>query len=54
MFLAPDPKIYGKEYNCVYKRVGDNKMTYVFSPTMAVADFKAEGSSYFPGVTHGE
>ena len=54
MFLAPDPKIYGKDYNCMYKRVGDNKMTYVFSPTMAIADFKVAGSGYFPGVTHGE
>jgi hypothetical protein len=54
MFLAPDPKIYGSDYNCVYKRVGDNKMTYVFSPTMAIADFKLPGSGYFPGVTHGE
>lgn len=54
MFLAPDPKIYGKEYNCIYKRVGDNKMTYVVSPGMAIIDFAAPGASYFPGVTHGE
>lgn len=54
MFLAPDPAIYGKEYNCIYKRVGDSKMTYVFSPTMAVVDFAAPGAAYFPGVTHGE
>lgn len=54
MFLAPDPAIYGKEYNCLYKRVGDDKMTYVFSPLMAIADFVVPGSKFFPGVTHGE
>ena len=53
MFLAPDPTIYGADYNCLYKRVGESKMTYIFSPAMAVADFKTSGD-YFPGVTHGE
>ena len=51
MFLAPDPNIYGSEYNCVYKRVDENKMTYVFSPAKAAYDMPSHGA-YFPGVTH--